>query len=82
MRIEKLEGILSVRIPKSLLNLLEDAKWALRKSKNEIVRMALIEYIERHVPKEKEQIHPQFIADIHEALKEVAQGKVEPLERD
>lgn len=42
------------RIPKSLLNDIEDIRWELRKEKDELVTEAIVEYIANHAPKRAE----------------------------
>lgn len=44
--------MLSIRVPAISSELLEETKWVLRKSRTEIVREAVIDYVERHLPKE------------------------------
>lgn len=40
------------RIPKSLVEDIEDVRWELRKEKDELVTEAIIEYIANHAPKQ------------------------------
>lgn len=40
------------RIPKSLLEDIENVRWELRKEKDELVTEAIIEYIANHAPKQ------------------------------
>ncbi len=40
------------RIPKSLVEDIEDVRWELRKEKDELVTEAIIEYIAKYAPKQ------------------------------
>lgn len=42
------------RVPKSLLEDIENIRWELRKEKDELVTEAIIEYIANHTPKRTE----------------------------
>jgi flagellar motor component MotA len=49
---KKMEKIFSMRVSAKFLDALEEAKWTLRKSMTDIVRESIVEYLERHLPKE------------------------------
>lgn len=44
--------IVRFRIPKSLVEDIEDVRWELRKEKDELVTEAIYEYIANHAPKQ------------------------------
>jgi hypothetical protein len=46
--------VVRFRIPKSLVNEIEDVRWELRKEKDELVTEAIVEYIAKHTPKRAE----------------------------
>jgi Arc/MetJ-type ribon-helix-helix transcriptional regulator len=47
-----MEKLFNLRMPKEFIEALDEAKWTLRKSMSELVREAIIEYLERHLPEE------------------------------
>lgn len=50
---EKKYKVLSTKVPPELFDELEEAKWALRMKKGDIITEAIREYIENHVEKEE-----------------------------
>lgn len=66
----------SIRLEKNLKEKLERIAEREKRSLNSVIEIALDEWI--HV---KETLHPDFIAEIKEALSEVRQGQIEPYER-
>jgi hypothetical protein len=52
-----MEKALYVKAPKEFMEMLNQSQWYLQKRPAQIVREAVIEYLERHLPKEvKEEI--------------------------
>ena len=50
-----MERMLNLRVSNEFMEALEEAKWTLRKNMTDIVREAVVEYLERHLPKESLQ---------------------------
>lgn len=44
--------LLKLRVSNEFVEALDEAKWTLRKSMAEVIREAVVEYLERHLPKE------------------------------
>jgi len=47
-----MERMLNMRVSNEFMKALEEAKWTLRKNMTDIIREAVLEYMERHLPKE------------------------------
>jgi predicted DNA-binding protein len=47
-----MEKVFNMRVSPEFYEALEEAKWTLRKNITDIAREAIIEYMERHLPKE------------------------------
>lgn len=47
-----MDKVFNLRMPKEFVEALEEAKWTLRKSMAELVREAIVEYFERHLPED------------------------------
>lgn len=57
---EKKYKVLSTKVPPELLDELEEAKWALRMNKGDIIVEAIREYIRNHVEKNNETPAPKL----------------------
>lgn len=66
----------SAKVPQELRNKLEEIAKAERRTTSNVVLLAIEDYV-RHYS----ELHPQFRADILEALEGVARGEVEPYAR-
>jgi uncharacterized protein (DUF2267 family) len=44
--------LLNLRVSNEFMEALDEAKWTLRKSMAEVIRESVVEYLERHLPKE------------------------------
>jgi sugar-specific transcriptional regulator TrmB len=47
-----MEKAIYVKAPKEFVEMLNEAQWHLKMRPSEIVRKAVVEYLERHLPKE------------------------------
>lgn len=63
-----MEKMLNLRVSPEFMEALEEAKWGLRKSVAEVVREAVVEYIENHLAKEN-------LAKAREILKRSPEGR-------
>lgn len=63
-----MEKMLNLRVSTEFMEVLEEAKWGLRKSVAEVVREAVVEYIENHLSKEN-------LAKAREILKRSPEGR-------
>ncbi len=48
----KIDKAMSFTTSKEFIDIIEKAHWKLEKSKSELIRDAIIEYLEKHLPKE------------------------------
>ncbi len=56
-RSKPMEKAIYVKAPQELVEILNESQWHLKKRPAQIVREALLEYLEKHLPKEvKEEI--------------------------
>lgn len=65
---------LTLSLPKSLRERLEEAAKEERRSLNNLAQIALDDWLAQ-----RELLHPQFVSDIREALSGVEAGQVEPV---
>ena len=65
----------STKLPKELRDRIEEIAKLERRTPSNVVRMAIEQFADQY-----EELHPQFRADILEALERVAGGEVEPYE--
>jgi predicted transcriptional regulator len=66
----------SAKVPQELRDKLEEIAKAERRTTSNVVQLAIEDYVRQY-----NELHPQFRADILEALAGVARGEVEPYER-
>jgi predicted transcriptional regulator len=66
----------SAKVPQELRDKLEEIAKAERRTTSNVVQLAIEDYVRQY-----DELHPQFRADILEALAGVARGEVEPYER-
>jgi len=66
----------SAKVPQELRDKLEEIAKAERRTTSNVVQLAIEDYVRQY-----SELHPQFRADILEALEGVARGEVEPYER-
>ena len=66
----------SAKVPQELRDKLEEIAKAERRTTSNVVQLAIEDYVRQY-----DELHPQFRADILEALEGVARGEVEPYER-
>lgn len=66
----------SAKIPKELREQIDEIARLERRTPSNVVRMAIEQFVTQYT-----ELHPQFKADILEALEGVARGEVEPYER-
>jgi predicted transcriptional regulator len=66
----------SAKVPQELRDKLEEIAKAERRTTSNVVQLAIEDYVRQY-----SELHPQFRADILEALAGVARGEVEPYER-
>ena len=57
-----MEKLLNFKVPNELFEALEETKWTLRKSVSEVIRESVVEYMEKHLPKDA-------LAKVNEILK-------------
>ena len=65
----------SAKVPEELRKQLEEIARAERRTTSNVIQLAIEEYVRQY-----NEIHPQFRADILEALEAVRRGEVEPYE--
>jgi predicted transcriptional regulator len=65
----------SAKVPQKLREQLEEIAKAERRTTSNVIQLAIEEYVRQY-----NEIHPQFRADILEALEAVKRGEVEPYE--
>ena len=65
----------STKVPKELRDRIDEIAKLERRTASNVVRMAIEQFVDQY-----EELHPQFRADILEALEGVARGEVEPYE--
>ena len=65
----------SAKVPEELRKQLEEIARAERRTTSNVIQLAIEEYVRKY-----NEIHPQFRADILEALEAVRRGEVEPYE--
>jgi predicted transcriptional regulator len=63
----------SAKVPQELRDKLEEIAKAERRTTSNVVQLAIEDYVRQY-----DELHPQFRADILEALEQVKAGKVEP----
>jgi predicted transcriptional regulator len=63
----------SAKVPQELRDKLEEIAKAERRTTSNVVQLAIENYVRQY-----SDLHPQFRADILEALEQVEAGKVEP----
>jgi predicted transcriptional regulator len=63
----------SAKVPQELRDKLEEIAKAERRTTSNVVQLAIEDYVRQY-----NALHPQFRADILEALEQVKAGKVEP----
>jgi predicted transcriptional regulator len=66
----------SAKVSQELRGKLEEIAKAERRTTSNVVQLAIEDYVRQY-----NELHPQFRADILEALAGVARGEVEPYER-
>jgi predicted transcriptional regulator len=66
----------SAKVPQELRDKLEEIAKAERRTTSNVVQLAIEDFVRQY-----SELHPQFRADILEALEGVARGEVEPYER-
>jgi predicted transcriptional regulator len=66
----------SAKVPQELRDKLEEIAKLERRTTSNVVQLAIENFVRTY-----EELHPQFRADILEALAGVARGEVEPYER-
>jgi predicted transcriptional regulator len=66
----------SAKVPQELRDKLEEIAKAERRTTSNVVQLAIEDFVRQY-----NELHPQFRADILEALEGVARGEVEPYER-
>jgi predicted transcriptional regulator len=66
----------SAKVPQELRDKLEEIARAERRTTSNVVQLALEDFVRQY-----SELHPQFRADILEALEGVARGEVEPYGR-
>jgi predicted transcriptional regulator len=66
----------SAKVPQELRDKLEEIAKAERRTTSNVVQLAIEDFVRQY-----SELHPQFRADILEALAGVARGEVEPYER-
>ena len=49
---KRMERIFNMRVSNDFMTALEEAKWTLRKNVTDIVKEAILEYLEQHLPEE------------------------------
>ena len=65
----------STKLPKELRDRVNEIARLERRTPSNVVRMAIEQFVDQYT-----ELHPQFRADIVEALDGVARGEVEPYE--
>lgn len=65
----------SAKVPKALREKIDEIARLERRTPSNVVRMAIEQFVNQYT-----ELHPQFRADILEALEGVARGEVEPYE--
>jgi len=65
----------SAKVPKELREKIDEIARLERRTPSNVVRMAIEQFVSQYT-----ELHPQFRADILEALEGVARGEVEPYE--
>ena len=65
----------SAKVPKELREKIDEIARLERRTPSNVVRMAIEQFVSQY-----NELHPQFRADILEALEGVARGEVEPYE--
>jgi len=65
----------SAKVPEELRERIDEIAKLERRTPSNVVRMAIEQFVDQY-----EELHPQFRADILEALAGVARGEVEPYE--
>jgi predicted transcriptional regulator len=63
----------SAKVPQELRDKLEEIAKAERRTMSNVVQLAIENFVRQY-----DELHPQFRADILEALEQVKAGKVEP----
>jgi len=65
----------STKVPKELRNRIDEIARLERRTPSNVVRMAIEQFVDQY-----EELHPQFRADILEALEQMKKGEVVPYE--
>ncbi len=65
----------SAKVPKGLREKIDEIARLERRTPSNVVRMAIEQFVDQY-----EELHPQFRADILEALKQMRKGEVVPYE--
>jgi len=66
---------LSTKVPKELRDRIDEIAKLERRTPSNVVRMAVEQFVDQY-----EELHPQFRADILEALEQMKKGEVVPYE--
>lgn len=66
----------SAKIPSELREQIDEIAKLEQRTPSNVIRMAIEQFVKQYT-----ELHPQFRADILEALEGVAHGEVEPYER-
>jgi len=66
----------SAKIPRELREQIDEIAKLEQRTPSNVIRMAIERFVKQYT-----ELHPQFRADILEALEGVARGEVEPYER-
>ena len=65
----------STKVPKELRDRIDEIARLERRTPSNVVRMAIEQFVDQY-----EELHPQFRADILEALEQMKKGEVVPYE--
>ena len=65
----------SAKVPKELRERIDEIARLERRTPSNVVRMAIEQFVDQY-----EELHPQFRADILEALEQMGKGEVVPYE--
>ncbi|HEX3035838.1 MAG TPA: ribbon-helix-helix protein, CopG family [Thermodesulfobacteriota bacterium] len=70
-----MEKLLNLRISNELMQALEETKWTLRKSMAEVIREAITEYMEKHLPKDALEKVRKMLEKAPEEIKPKKKGR-------
>ncbi|HEX3034725.1 MAG TPA: hypothetical protein VHT73_06255, partial [Thermodesulfobacteriota bacterium] len=70
-----MERLINLRMSNELMQALEETKWTLRKSVAEIIRESVIEYMDKHLPKDAKEKVQKLLDKAPEETKPKRGGK-------